>query len=333
MEARARQLISTDEPFSWATAVASQLADPTSWATFFNPLYDAPPQLIGIFLAIGGNLIISFSLALTKYAHNLNQLRKEPLPYTRLPLWWCGLAATVVGEAGNFAAYGFAGASLIAPLGAVSVLANAFIAALLLGEGLRCRDITGCLLCIAGGSIVVLATPSDERPLDPRSFIRALQATPFVVYIIILIASVLIMLALQDTYGHKHVAYFVLLCSLLGSVTVMSCKGVATFLNLWLCCGAEAPFGEPVLYLLLLVLASTAILQIRYLNQAMEKFGNTETVKRMHAHKHVAPRTHNLHASQLSHHIPSHSLSTGPRLLRPIHALDHRRLEHIIPRL
>ena len=33
--------------------MASQLADPTSWATFFNPLYDAPPQLIGIFLAIG----------------------------------------------------------------------------------------------------------------------------------------------------------------------------------------------------------------------------------------------------------------------------------------
>ena len=45
---------------------------------------------------------------------------------------WAGLAATVVGETGNFAAYGFAGASLIAPLGAVSVLANAFIAALVL---------------------------------------------------------------------------------------------------------------------------------------------------------------------------------------------------------
>ena len=92
--------------------------------------YATRPQIIGIALAISGNLIISFALALTKYAHNLNQEQNEPLPYTHLPLWWCGLAATVVGEAGNFAAYGFAGASLIAPLGAVSVLANAFISAL-----------------------------------------------------------------------------------------------------------------------------------------------------------------------------------------------------------
>ena len=35
----------------------------------------------------------------------------------------------------------------------------------------------------------------------------------------------LAMLGFQDRYGHRHVAYFVLLCSLLGSVTVMSCKG------------------------------------------------------------------------------------------------------------
>ena len=90
------------------------------------------PQLVGIVLAISGNLVISIALALTKYAHNKNQCQAEPQPYTRLPLWWCGLILTVVGEFGNFAAYGFAGASLIAPLGAVSVLANAFIAAVVL---------------------------------------------------------------------------------------------------------------------------------------------------------------------------------------------------------
>jgi len=67
---------------------------------------------------------------------------------------------------------------------------------------------------------------------------------------------------------------------------VMACKGVSTFLTLWLCCNADldiwaspfGPFSEPELYLLLLVLISTAVLQIRYLNRAMENFGNTETV-------------------------------------------------------
>jgi hypothetical protein len=107
---------------------------------------------------------------------------------------------------------------------------------------------------------------------------QALQATPFIVYIVVVSILVMIMLGFQDTYGRRHVAYFVFLCSLIGSITVLSCKGVSTFLNLWLCCGAPSPFTQPVLYPLMFVLAATAILQIRYLNEAMEHFGNTETV-------------------------------------------------------
>lgn len=234
--------------------------------------------MIGIALAVTGNLIISVALALTKYAHNLNAAREIPQPYTRLPLWWCGLFATVLGEMGNFAAYGFAGASLIAPLGAVSVLANAAIAAVGLKEAFRFRDLLGCLLCVLGGCTIVVSAPSSSSELEPRGFLHALQATPFVIYSILLLATCLFMMAFQDTYGHRHVAYYVLLCSLLGSVTVMSCKGVSTFLNLWLCCGFPSPFAQPVMYPLALVLASTAVLQIRYLNEAMERFGNTETV-------------------------------------------------------
>lgn len=37
-------------------------------------------------------------------------------------MWWCGVILMGFGELGNFAAYGFAPASLIAPLGCVSVI-------------------------------------------------------------------------------------------------------------------------------------------------------------------------------------------------------------------
>lgn len=74
-----------------------------------------------------------------------------------------------------------------------------------------------------------------------------------------------------------------LLCSLLGSVTVMACKGVSTFLNLWLSARAPPPFDQPVFYLLITVLGCTAVLQIRYLNEAMENFGNMEV-----CHRHAA---------------------------------------------
>ena len=85
---------------------------------------DSAANMTGIALAVGGNLLVSVALNLTKHAHNVNRARASPLPYVKLPLWWVGFFATLVGELGNFAAYGFAEASIIAPLGAVSVLAK-----------------------------------------------------------------------------------------------------------------------------------------------------------------------------------------------------------------
>jgi len=235
-------------------------------------------SLTGICLAIGGNLVIALALNLTKHAHNENQRRPEPLPYVQLPLWWLGFCATLLGELGNFAAYGFAEASVIAPLGAVAVIANAFIAAHVLGEGFRMRDLLGCLFCIAGGSVIVASAPAHPEDAGIDVFMENIQEPSFVAYIVGLALIVIVMLGFQDKYGHQHVSFYVLLCSLIGSVTVMACKGLSSFLTLWLFGEGDAPFTHPVLYLLLFVLASTAVLQLRYLNQAMENFGNTETV-------------------------------------------------------
>jgi len=56
-----------------------------------------------------------------KYAH-VRQAQRGSKPYYTSAMWWCGVVLMGVGELGNFAAYGFAPASLIAPLGCVSVI-------------------------------------------------------------------------------------------------------------------------------------------------------------------------------------------------------------------
>lgn len=56
-----------------------------------------------------------------KYAH-VRQAQRGSKPYYTSVVWWCGVLLMGVGELGNFAAYGFAPASLIAPLGCVSVI-------------------------------------------------------------------------------------------------------------------------------------------------------------------------------------------------------------------
>lgn len=42
--------------------------------------------------------------------------------YLREPLWWAGMLSLVVGEVANFAAYAFAPAILVTPLGALSII-------------------------------------------------------------------------------------------------------------------------------------------------------------------------------------------------------------------
>ena len=42
--------------------------------------------------------------------------------YLREPLWWVGLLTMALGEVANFAAYAFAPAILVTPLGALSII-------------------------------------------------------------------------------------------------------------------------------------------------------------------------------------------------------------------
>ncbi|MEQ2311654.1 hypothetical protein AMECASPLE_022581 [Ameca splendens] len=77
--------------------------------------------LLGIIISICGNVLISISLNIQKYAH-VRQAQRGSKPYYTSAMWWCGVVLMGIGELGNFAAYGFAPASLIAPLGCVSVI-------------------------------------------------------------------------------------------------------------------------------------------------------------------------------------------------------------------
>lgn len=85
------------------------------------------------------------------------------------------LISVVIGEAANFAAYTFAPAILVTPLGALSVLIGYFIqcivndsavlAAIFLKEELGPLGRIGCAICLIGSVIIVLHAPPD-RPID-----------------------------------------------------------------------------------------------------------------------------------------------------------------------
>ena len=83
--------------------------------------------------------------------------------YLRNSTWWAGIITMVLGEIFNFAAYAFAPAILVTPLGALSVLIGAVLGSYFLDEQLGLLGKIGCAICLIGSVIIVLHAPPDKE--------------------------------------------------------------------------------------------------------------------------------------------------------------------------
>lgn len=72
------------------------------------------------------------------------------------------VCTVILGEICNFAAYAFAPALLVTPLGALSVLIGAVLGSYFLKEELGTLGKLGCALCLIGALVIVLHAPADE---------------------------------------------------------------------------------------------------------------------------------------------------------------------------
>ena len=124
-------------------------------------------KYIGLALAICSTMAIGASFVITKKGLNdANQrhgFEGDGYAYLRSPVWWGGIITMVLGEVANFAAYAFAPAILVTPLGALSVLIGAVLGSYFLKENLGILGKLGCALCLIGSVIIVLHAPPDKE--------------------------------------------------------------------------------------------------------------------------------------------------------------------------
>lgn len=69
----------------------------------------------------------------------------------------------IVGEAANFAAYSFAPAVIVTPMGGFSVVISAILADIMLGEKLTAKGKLGCGLLLAGSTVIVMHAPKERE--------------------------------------------------------------------------------------------------------------------------------------------------------------------------
>ncbi|XP_035034613.1 magnesium transporter NIPA4 [Hippoglossus stenolepis] len=232
---------------------------------------------LGLTLALMSALLIGGSVILKKKA----LLRLADTGHTRAGdgghgylkdwLWWGGLLTMGAGEACNFVAYMFAPATLVTPLGALSVLISAVLSSYLLGEVLNVVGKLGCLLCVLGSILLVIHAPEEQEVTSLQDMTDKLLDPGFLVYVsaVLLLCAVLV-LYFSPRFGRSNILVYISICSLLGAFTVSSVKGLAIAINTVFY--DVSVLTSPLTWILLLTLIVSIVTQVNYLNKSLDTF-------------------------------------------------------------
>lgn len=226
--------------------------------------------LLSAFL-IGGSVILK-KKALLRLANNGHTRAGDGgHGYLKDWLWWGGLLTMGAGEVCNFAAYMFAPATLVTPLGALSVLISAVLSSYLLGEVLNIVGKLGCLLCVLGSILLVIHAPQEQEVTSLREMTNKLLEPGFLVYVaLVLVLCAVLVLYCCPRFGQSNILVYIGICSLLGTFTVSSVKGLAIAINTVFY--DLSVLANPLTWILLATLIVSIVTQVNYLNKSLDIF-------------------------------------------------------------
>ncbi|XP_009803124.1 putative magnesium transporter NIPA6 isoform X1 [Nicotiana tabacum] len=238
-------------------------------------------NLTGFILAVVSSAFIGSSFiikkkGLQKAGSSGTRASSGGYGYLREPLWWIGMIIMIAGEFANFVAYIYAPAVLVTPLGALSIIVSAVLAHFLLKEKLKKLGVLGCVLCIVGSTVIVLHAPG-EHDLNSVDEIWALATQPaFLLYTASAVAITLVLvLYCEPRYGQTNIMVYIGVCSIFGSLTVMSIKAIGIAIKLTL--EGSSQVAHLQTWVFVMVAVTCIITQLNYLNKALDTF-NTAVV-------------------------------------------------------
>ncbi|CAI9563970.1 unnamed protein product [Staurois parvus] len=272
----------TESPSSFISVQnSSQSSNETnlSIATSFGSKYNL---YIGLILAVSSSIFIGSSFIMKKKGllrlaeKGVTRAGQGGFSYLKEWLWWAGLLSMGAGEAANFAAYAFAPATLVTPLGALSVLICAILSSYFLNEKLNIHGKLGCLLCILGSTMMVIHAPQEEEVTSLHALEIKLRDPGFIAFATVsVVASLVLIVLVAPKKGQTNILVYIAICSIIGAFSVSSVKGLGISIHEFI--ERKQVYKNPLFYILMASLVLSVSTQINYLNKALDIF-NTSIV-------------------------------------------------------
>lgn len=279
-------------------------------------------KIIGLVLAIVSGVFIGSSFVLKKTGllkANVKYKEEagEGYGYLKNAFWWSGMTLMIVGEVCNFAAYMFADAILVTPLGALSVVICTILSAIFLKERLSFVGKVGCFMCIVGSVVIALNAPEQNALTNIQDMQHLVISPGFLSYTgVIILGCVFIALWVGPRYGKKSMLVYLSICSLIGGLSVVATQGFGAAITAQIR-GPDPQFKNWFIYVLLAFVITTLITEIIYLN-----------VSGVPNHRPMTSINSPSESAQYLQCSPGHA-----HLLCFLHQCDNRHLRSSIPRL
>ncbi|KAK5708251.1 hypothetical protein LTR97_000791 [Elasticomyces elasticus] len=232
-------------------------------------------KYVGLSLAILGSFGIGASFVITKTGLNAaaaqHGFEGDGFAYLKNWIWWAGIITMVIGELGNFAAYAFAPAILVTPLGALSVLIGAVLGSYVLHERLGVLGRVGCATCLIGSVVIVLHAPPDKELHDIDELLHYALSFGFLTYSFLVLAfDILMIYFVAPKYGKTNPMIYLSICSTAGSVSIMAIKGLGLAFKMTF--RGDNQFTSASTYVFAIMVAVCIATQMNYFNKALATF-------------------------------------------------------------
>ncbi|KAG7031036.1 putative magnesium transporter NIPA4 [Cucurbita argyrosperma subsp. argyrosperma] len=159
--------------------------------------------------------------------------------------------------------------------------ACAVLAHIILRERLHIFGILGCVLCVVGSTTIVLHAP-QEREIESVTEVWQMAMEPaFLLYAASVMTTVFILIFhFIPQYGQTHIMVYIGVCSLVGSLSVMSVKAIGIALKLTL--SGMNQLIYPQTWIFTLVVITCVLTQMNYLNKVISRVDlNTQEGSRL----------------------------------------------------
>ncbi|CAI0439437.1 unnamed protein product [Linum tenue] len=228
-----------------------------SWRDSYKGM--SSDNIKGLVLALSSSVFIGASFIVKKKGlkkAGASGVRAGSGGYSYLyePLWWIGMITILMR----------------------SWFCSAVLAHIILRERLHIFGVLGCALCVVGSITIVLHAP-QEREIESVIEVWDLATEPaFLFYAALVIAAVFVLIFnFVPDYGQTHIMVYIGICSLVGSLSVMSVKAIGIALKLTL--SGMNQLIYPQTWAFTMVVITCVLTQMNYLNKALDTF-NTAVV-------------------------------------------------------